>query len=73
MAPGVQLTRIPQHVRTLLRGCQKCGFHLLLVPRLRPLCRRGDRGARWFEFITFSPLGERVARNRRFLQPGRAG
>jgi hypothetical protein len=26
-----------------------------------------------FELTTLSPLGERVARNRRFLQPGRVG
>jgi hypothetical protein len=26
-----------------------------------------------FELTTLSPLGERVARNRRFLQPGRDG
>ena len=29
--------------------------------------------ARSFDFTTLAPLGERVDRNRRFLQPGRAG
>jgi hypothetical protein len=35
--------------------------------------RRGDRGRQRFEFTTLPPLGERVGRSRRFLQPGRAG
>jgi hypothetical protein len=40
-------------------------------PHPPPLSPKGARGE--FEFIPLAPLGERVDRRRRFLQPGRAG
>jgi len=43
---------------------------MVIVVKMPPLLALG-KGR--FEFTTLAPLGERVDRTRRFLQPGRAG
>jgi hypothetical protein len=55
-----------------LRGFRKLDPSFLMPDPRPPSVAAATEGGR-FEFTTLAPLGERVDRIRRFLQPGRDG